>query len=138
MISHRLSRLLLLSLAFICALLMLLLHIAAVQNGWYFSFKLLDHIVYWFGLAAVTILSLLYIQNNKITLAVLFLFTMLWGTLRTYFIVPYPVPPIFIEVYDIIIGPLVIYLVTRYRKRLFTAFWKDIVNFWKKAKEMFG
>ena len=121
---------------------MLLLHIAAVQNGWYFSFTLLDTlkpmdtIVFGLGLAVVIILSLLYIQNNKITLAVLILFTVLWGILQTHFVVPQPVLPDFIiEVYNMIIKVLVIGLIIFYGKRLFTAFWKDIVNFWKKQKK---
>ena len=90
----RRRRLLLLSVGFMSALLMLQWHILALQNGWYFSFKLLDPLVFGLGAAAVAVLLLLYIQSNRAALAVLILMAMLWKVFQFFFVYKYMPTPI--------------------------------------------
>ena len=65
---------------------MTVLHIAALQNAWYFFFKPLDIIVHGLGTVAVAIPLVLYIQSRTAVLTVLLLVPVLWEVFQFFFI----------------------------------------------------
>ena len=68
----RKSKLLLLSVAFISALLMTVLHILALQNGWYLSSKLTEVFVAGLSATAVAMLLVPYVQSYRPFLTVFY------------------------------------------------------------------
>ena len=65
---------------------MTVLHIAALQNAWYFFFKPLDIIVHGLGTVAVAIPLVLYIQSRTAVLTALLLVPILWEVFQFFFI----------------------------------------------------
>ena len=142
MMSRRQFRLLLLSVAFICALLMLLLHIAALQNGWYFSYKLVGSLVSLLGMLAVTIPLVPYIQSQRAIYTVLILFAILWSVFKISFEYADPIPPEVTRLFSFtgvaLLNRLLARLLVSPVEILLTFLRKGLVDLWKEVKEMFG